>query len=154
MARVTVLIAAEARERALCRSLLTREAGIALVGETRPDPAPATLARRRSRILLLDLTRPRLDRLAALARVRRQSPRARVILLTTRRTPEALILEALTLGARGYLDRAALRTFLPKAVRAVDAGEAWVPRRMVSKILDRLVWLSAAERQVPGVARG
>ncbi len=144
MAPITVVIAAEARERALCRSLLDPEEGIAVAGEARAGlGALHAVARLRPRVLLLDFKRPRLDVLAALPRIRLQSPRTKVILLTTRRASNALILEALKRGARGYMDRTAVRTFLPKAVRVVDAGEAWVPRRMVSRILDGLMRVAA-----------
>jgi DNA-binding NarL/FixJ family response regulator len=47
-------------------------------------------------------------------------------------------LAALSNGARGYLKEKAISSFLPKAVRQVEAGEAWVPRKMVGKIVDRL----------------
>jgi len=151
MTRITVVVAAQPRDRALCRSLLPPAGGIGVVAEVDVGEAVlAAVARLRPQMLLLDLQRPRLDALAALPRIRLQSPRTRVILLTSRRTPTALILEGLRRGARGYLDRAALRPFLLKAVRAVDAGEAWVPRQMVSRILDQLARVSAAELRVGG----
>ena len=140
MAPITVIVAGEPRDRALCRSLLEPAAEISVVADVEAGQAAwAVVARRRPCVLLLDLRRPRLDVLAVLRRVRLERPRTRVILLTSRGTPIALILEGLRRGARGYLDRAALRAFLPKAVRAVDAGEAWVPRKVVSRVLDQLV---------------
>jgi len=145
MTSITVVVAGEPRDRALCRSLLESAGGSAVVADVEAGQAIwAVVARLRPRMLLLDFRRPRLDVLAVLPRIRLGSPRTRVILLTSRRTPIALILEGLRRGARGYLDRAALRTCLPKAVRAVDSGEAWVPRQMVSRILDQLVRLSQA----------
>lgn len=148
MAPITVAIAAQAHRRASCRRLLEREDGIALLGEARPGPeSVAALARLRPRVLLLDFARTRLDTLARLAEIRRRTPRTKVILLTTRQTSDALILEALHRGARGYLDAAAAPAFLAKAVRAVHAGEAWVPRRMGPKIHDRVTRLAAAEQK-------
>ncbi|MFQ5899157.1 MAG: response regulator transcription factor [Candidatus Methylomirabilia bacterium] len=152
MTPVSVVITGGARELAFCRRLLDPERGIRVVGVTRNGlEALATVARLRPRVLLLDFGRPRLDALVALPLIRLRSPRTKVILLTTPRTSDALILEALSRGAQGYLDKAAIPTFLPKAVRAVDAGDAWVPRRMVSKILDRLIRLAAGERRGRGV---
>ncbi len=151
MAPVTVVIAAEARDRAFYRGLLDPEEGIAVAGEARPGLGVlAAVARLRPRVLLLDFKRRRLDTLVALQGIRPQSPRTKVILLPTPRTSDAFILEGLKRGAKGYMDRVAARVFLAKAVRAVDAGEAWVPRRMVSKILDRLVRLGAAEPKARG----
>ena len=145
MTSITVVVAGEPRDRALCRSLLESAGGSAVVADVEAGQAIwAVVARLRPRLLLLDFRRPPLDVLAVLPGIRLGSPGTRVILLTSRRTPISLILEGLRRGARGYLDRAALRTCLPKAVRAVDAGEAWVPRQMVSRILDQLVRLSAS----------
>ena len=148
MAPITVAIAAEARRRASCRRLLERENGITLVGEARPGrESLVALARLRPGVLLLDFARSRLDTLVRLAEIRRRTPRTKVILLTTRRTSDALILEALHRGARGYLDATAAPVLLAKAVRAVHAGQAWVSRRLGSKIRDRLLHLAAAERK-------
>ena len=145
MTLITVVLAAEPRDRALCRSRLESAGGIAVVAAVDADEAVSdVVVRLRPRMLLLDLRRSRLDVLAVLPRIRVQSPRTRVLLLTSRHTPLALILEGLRRGARGYLARAALRPFLLKAVRAIDAGEAWVPRQIVSRILDQLVRLSAS----------
>ena len=58
--------------------------------------------------------------------------------LLTARTSETLVLDALAHRAAGYLDAKSLRAFLEKTVRVVDAGEAWVPRWMVAKVVDRL----------------
>ena len=73
--------------------------------------------------------------------LRQKSPQTKVILLTDGAS-EARTLEALAHGARGYLDKALLTTFLARAVRVVDAGEAWVPRKMVARIMDRLAGLT------------
>jgi DNA-binding NarL/FixJ family response regulator len=59
------------------------------------------------------------------------------------RISEASLLNVLFAGARGYLKRTAVQRFLPRAVRLVDAGEAWVARRLVSRITDQLVSLRA-----------
>ena len=145
MAPITVVVAGEPRDRVLWRSLLEPAGGISVVADVEAGQAAwAVVARLRPRVLLLDLRRPRLDVLAVLRRIRLGRPGTRVILLTSRRTPIALILEGLRRGARGYLDRAVLRACLPKAVRAVDSGEAWVERQMVSRILDQLVRLSTS----------
>lgn len=152
MASITVVIATEVRERKLCRRLLDPEEGIAVVGEVRTGVGVVVVAARlRPNVLLLGFKRPRLDALVALPGIRLQSPRTKVILLTTAQTSDTLILHGLKRGAHGYLDNAAVPTFLVKAVRAVDAGEAWVPRRMVSKILDELMRLKTARLKARGL---
>lgn len=51
------------------------------------------------------------------------------------------MIEALSGGARGYVQKNTVSAFLAKAVRVVDSGEVWVPRSMVPVFLavfDRL----------------
>lgn len=141
MRPVTVVIADhEEARRAACLRLLRPEPGIRVVGEAQSGLKVVAAARLRPRILLLDAQLSAGKGVSLLRVFRRKSPRTKVILLT-RRSSQVRILDALSDGARGYLDTRALPTFLPKAVRRVDAGEAWVPRRMVAKILDRLARL-------------
>lgn len=142
MPPITVVIAdREPASRAACLRLLQPEKGIRVVGEARDGPEVIAAAKRKPRLLLLDFRLARGNGVALLRALRQRSPRTKVILLT-RRASEAQILDGLSHGARGYLDKEVLRTFLPKAVRVVDAGQAWVPRKMVAKILDRLARLT------------
>lgn len=61
-----------------------------------------------------------------------------VALLTAQQADDDL-LALLIAGARGYLDPDAHAHWLPKATHALAAGEAWVPRRVVARLLDLLV---------------
>jgi DNA-binding NarL/FixJ family response regulator len=80
---------------------------------------------------------------AALVSVlRRKSARTRVILLVGR-APEAKILEALSHGAVGCVNKKDLSRFLPEALVAVSSGEAWMSRRLIPKIMDRLAAFTA-----------
>jgi len=143
MPPITVVIAdREKASRAACLRLLRPEKGIRVVGEARSGLEAIAVAKLRPRILLLDVHMAAGNGVALLRILRQKSPRTKVILLT-HRASQARILDVLAHGARGYLDKKAFRTFLPKAVRLVDAGQAWVPRKMVAKILDRLAHLTA-----------
>ena len=82
-----------------------------------------------------------IDGVSILPLVRRQSPDTRIILLGERTTRRRL-LNALSLGARGYLKKTVTRTLLPKAVRVVGQGELWVPRTIVTTILAAIGRLS------------
>ena len=141
---ITVLIAddKEAR-RGFCLNLLRHEKGIRVLGEAQTDlEAITATVKLEPRILLLSLNFLKGKDNPLLLTLRQKSPQTRIILLS-RLAPEARILEALSHGARGYLEEKALSTFLPKAVRCVDAGEAWVPRKMVAKIIDLLARITA-----------
>jgi DNA-binding NarL/FixJ family response regulator len=143
MSPITVVIADRLESRrAAYRRLLEPEGRVEVVAESRSSlETVATVGRLRPRILLLDLRLSEGEGVALLPVLRRKSPRTRVLLLTSRAS-EAHILDALSHGARGFLERKAVATFLAKAVVAVDAGEAWVPRRMVGKIVERLASLT------------
>jgi DNA-binding NarL/FixJ family response regulator len=143
MRPISVVIADRGKSgRMICRTVLKPEKGIRVVGEAASGLDAVTAAERlKPSILLLDLDLFNGDGPSLLPVIRHKSPGTRVLLLTDD-APEAPTLEALSHGARGYLDRGALRTHLPRAVRAVGAGEAWVPRKVVSQIMARLARLS------------
>ena len=69
--------------------------------------------------------------------LRRSHPRTQVIFLCDE-ADQAKLLSAFQHGASGYLEEKDRETFLAKAIQAVSAGEAWVPRQFVSKIVERL----------------
>lgn len=125
-----------------CLRLLRPEKGVRVVGAAGSGLETIAAARLKPRVLLLDVHLSPGNGVALLPVLRRHSPQTRVILLT-RRTSEARILEALSHGALGYIDKKDLQTFLLKAVRVVAAGEAWMRRKMVAKVLDRLGRLTA-----------
>jgi DNA-binding NarL/FixJ family response regulator len=139
MPTINVVIADRQKSsRSLIRDTLQSEKGIAVVGITR-NGLEATMAagRIKPRILLLNLNLLRGKGDTLLWALRQKSPRTKMILLV-RRASETAILGALSIGAQGYLKETDISAFLPQAVRQVEAGEAWVPRKMVLKILDRL----------------
>lgn len=151
MPAITVLIAERQKAaRAACVELLEPEKGIRIVGEAKSGiEAIASVRRLRPRIVLLDFDLARSAGHSLIPALRHKSPRTQVILLT-HGSAASRAFEALAYGARGYVDRSFARTFLARAVRVVDGGEAWVPRKMVARIIDRLAALTARteERRV------
>lgn len=143
MSQITVVVADEEKERrAACLRLLEPEPGIRVVAEASTTAETLGSARFAPKILLVD-SRLAMDRgVSLLPILRRNSPETRVIVLTGQSSVAAL-LEALSHGAFGYLNRRRLRAFLPKAVRKVAQGEAWVPRSVLPKIIERLSQLAA-----------
>jgi len=148
MQAITVMVAhPEKTSRDACLRILGPEEGIQVIAEARSSlDALADAVRFNPRILLLDLTLSKLNGIALLPTLREKSPQTRVILLA-RRPSQARIMEALSHGAVGYLRGKDIKIFLSKAVRRVDAGEAWVPRKMVARIIEHLCPLSVPVRR-------
>jgi DNA-binding NarL/FixJ family response regulator len=143
MPPITVLVADQDQaSRTRCLRLLRPEKDILVVGEVR-SPIEAIKAGNslRPRILLLAWSLLRDNGASLLSLFRKNSPKTSIILLPDRAS-EGLILDAISHGARGYLSQKVLPDFLAKAVRVVAEGEAWVPRAMVGRILDRLTRLT------------
>jgi DNA-binding NarL/FixJ family response regulator len=62
-----------------------------------------------------------------------------VVALTDDANAEHLQLDLLGNGARGLLSREVAQNNLPKALHAVDQGEAWVTRVLLGKFMDRVM---------------
>jgi len=140
MLLTTVLIADfEKAGRATCQRLLQLEKKIKVVGEARCGlEAMTAAAKLKPRVLLLDPSGVEGEGVYLVSTILEKSPNTRIILLSEHAS-DADILDALSQGALGYLAKPALATYLTKAVRAVAAGEAWVPRRMVGRLIGQLV---------------
>jgi DNA-binding NarL/FixJ family response regulator len=91
--------------------------------------------------------------------VKRSRPEIRQIVIGPDRDDE-LVLEAITAGARAYLDSSADPHTVRMAIDIVVGGSIWAPRRLLSRLIDRLLGvpggggglgalqLTARERQV------
>ena len=78
--------------------------------------------------------------------LRRQCPEILVILLTDEATEENEIMKALVNGARGFLNHKTSFVDFLKATKAVEHGEAWVPRKLHGKIMGKIL---VASRKTP-----
>jgi DNA-binding NarL/FixJ family response regulator len=73
-----------------------------------------------------------------LGRARRERPTVRLIVIGPEQDDE-LVLEAITAGARAYLDSTASPQTVRLAIDVVISGSIWAPRRLLSKLIDRLL---------------
>lgn len=96
------------------------------------------VARLRPRILFFNLDSPGSASLAVIEALGRECPDTLVVVLMDGLIDEEAILDALARGARGYLSHEADPRYFLKAVRVVDQGEIWVPRRMLGRIMDKV----------------
>ncbi|MFZ2160732.1 MAG: DNA-binding response regulator [Sideroxyarcus sp.] len=76
---------------------------------------------------------------ALLLALRCECPGTHIVLLTDEFVQDSKIIQALEIGARGYLSNETAGLHLSRAVRVVGRGEAWVPRKMLGNIMDRVL---------------
>ncbi len=100
-------------------------------------------------VTLLDLRMPILSGLEAAAAIRREYPKARFIALTTYGGDED-IRRALQAGVQAYLMKDILHDELLKAIRAVHAGQTYLPATVAAALAAQIPRpdLSAREVQV------
>lgn len=117
---------------------LLAQQGFEVVGEAADGEEALTAARKYAPdVVLLDLTMPGMDGLAALPRIREEAPACEVVVLTASDTEENL-LAAIRAGASGYL----LKTESPEQIaaflRGVVRGDAALSGGVARRLLDRV----------------
>jgi DNA-binding NarL/FixJ family response regulator len=139
MSETTVIIGDRTNFYAACSDVLSKERGVRVLActENMIETVKA-VDTRKPRILLIDLNLIREYGHHVLSIFRWRNPRTRIILLCERASTTEIV-DALCYGAMGYLDKKDIHTLLAKSIRAVDRGEAWVPRRITTAIAERLV---------------
>jgi DNA-binding NarL/FixJ family response regulator len=127
MAPIRVLVADDhALFRAGVRKLLQSFDGVEVVGEAGDGQEAVQLSgAHRPDVLLMDIGMPGLNGVEAAARLTREGPRPRVIILSMH-TGEEHVLRAIRAGAAGYLLKDAKPPELEAAVRAVARGDIYL----------------------------
>ena len=111
------------------------EAGFEVVAEAADSPSAVEAAEReRPDLCLLDVHMPG-GGIRAAGDILERLPETAVVMLTVSRNDEDLF-DALRAGAAGYLLKDTDPERLPHALRGVLAGEAAVPRTLVSRVID------------------
>ena len=106
--------------------LLETQQDIEVVGEARTGREAIELTLRlRPDVAIVDITMPDLDGFETCQHIRRQQPTTQVLILTMHESEE-YFLQALHMGAVGYLVKRAAPTDLIAAVRTVAHGEAYL----------------------------
>lgn len=83
----------------------------------------------------------------ALKAVRQERPDIRSIVIGAE-GDEELILAAITAGARAYLGLSAGPEMVRQAIDVVTSGSIWAPRRLLSRLIDRLLGVSRVTNKV------
>jgi DNA-binding NarL/FixJ family response regulator len=102
-----------------------------------PGSIDELLARPTLEYLLLDLHSSHKG-IEVIDAVRRMRPSIRMIVIGPEGNDE-LVLESIVAGARAYLDLTADADAVRDAIETVTAGSIYAPRRLLSKLIDRLL---------------
>ncbi|MEO8417774.1 MAG: response regulator transcription factor [Methylophilaceae bacterium] len=120
------------------RLLLQRQTGFEVVGEAGNGLQGVKDAKRlHPDVVLLDLHMPDISGLATIPLLKDEAPQAQIIMLTVSEDGEDL-LEALRIGARGYLLKNIDTDFLLESIRRAAAGESVMSPQMAGKLVDAM----------------
>jgi two-component system, NarL family, response regulator NreC len=112
--------------RAGLRALLAAEPDMAVVGEAGDGQEAVRLAEElRPDVVVMDISMPVLDGLAATAAITARQPETRVLVLTMH-AEEQYLLRVLEAGGSGYVLKRSADTELMEAIRTVQRGEAYL----------------------------
>ena len=98
-------------------------------------------------LALLDLRMPVKDGIQTTTEIRSRFPNAQVLMLTAFDGDEE-IYKALAAGARGYVLKSSSGEKLIPALRAVAAGQQWVPKEIASRLAARNEFEALTPREV------
>ncbi|GII55345.1 DNA-binding response regulator [Planotetraspora thailandica] len=121
--------------RAGLRMVVEREPGLEVVGEAADGAEAVELARRlRPDVVLMDISMPRLDGLAAARRLLGAPHPPKIIMLTTFDTDENLY-AALKAGTSGFLLKVSPPEQLIKAIKAVASGDGLLDPAVTTRVI-------------------
>jgi DNA-binding NarL/FixJ family response regulator len=121
--------------RAGFRSLVQSFGGVEVVGEAGDGRAALRLVElHRPHIILMDIMMPGLNGLEATARIAKEFPKTRVIILSMN-AAEEYVLKAMRVGAAGYLLKDGNPAELEQAIRAVARGETFLSSKVSQHVV-------------------
>jgi DNA-binding NarL/FixJ family response regulator len=115
---------------------IQQESDMELVAEAK-DGVEAVSAFRQHRpdVALMDLQMPRMNGIDAIATIRNDYPKARIVALSTY-SGDFRASRALRVGAAGYILKGMLRTELVNTIRCVYAGHRRIPAEIATQIAE------------------
>ncbi len=118
------------------RSVLARDEKFEIVGEAVDGLEAVALADRLApRVVIMDIAMPELSGIEATARIVKDNPEARVIILSMH-SDETYLLRALNAGAKGYLLKDSAEVDLVRAVHSVCRGKPFFSPEIAQVLLE------------------
>lgn len=87
--------------------------------------------------------------LQTIREIRRQRPALRLIVIGPAGN-DTLVMDSIIGGARAYLDLTAGPRVVREAIEVVVSGSIWAPRRLLSRLIDRLLVSAEGEANIGG----
>ena len=135
--------------RAGIRALLEKFSGVEVLGEAGDGREVLNLVKlRRPDVVLMDISMPGLNGLDAAARLAREFPAVRVIILSMH-SNEEYYWRALKAGAAGYLLKKAASVELETALRRVAHGEICLSQEISTRLLKKFPLHGILDRKSP-----
>jgi DNA-binding NarL/FixJ family response regulator len=129
-------------------AVIAAQPDMTLVGEaSNGQEAIESFRRHRPDITLMDLRMPGMNGIEAIAAIRAEDPRARIIVLTTY-AGDAQAAAALKAGAVGYLLKNLVRKELIETIRAVHSGKRRVPTEIATQIAEHVADDALSDREL------
>jgi DNA-binding NarL/FixJ family response regulator len=134
-------------------ALLNTMADLRVVGEASDGQEAIAMHRQlKPDVTLMDLRLPKLGGADAITQIRRETPAARIIVLTTFDGDED-IFRALQAGAKGYLLKGMDIDELTAAIRTVHAGKSRIPATVAEKLAERMGGPALTTREIEVLRR-
>ena len=143
---IKVLIADDhAIVRAGLRTLITSESDLELLGEATGGLESIEKVKDLSPdVLVLDISMPDLDGIEVIRALKQESSKCAILILTVHED-EALLREAIRIGAAGYIIKHAAESELIAAIRSVYRGELYVHPKLIRSLIEPTVKIPQKE---------